>query len=451
MVKKFWKIKNNFERNRLKKLYKDIKIKKHKIKNKNTIEKRDKITEFKTKYFEFINNAHKLNVNNVKGNTIIRCVPEIFSLKENFDESYKYISDIAVLCDKKVLKRIKYIKIDISNCKKYDLDASCILDSIVDELKYIAKSFKVDFQIKFPSLANEPAYINFISTSFINDKMFHTRDSTPIYKLRQKYTESKKIKFVDFNKNKINDYELIVTQITDMIFNNFDEVDTYRANFGQILGEIMDNIKEHSGNKKPWYIVGNLVPKNEYNKSRIELVIMNYGLTFYENLNGFLTKKEGVKFPIQHKKIIESTNKVMKKQKSFIRNNLYDHDQIYSYLLLQEGFSSKVKSDDNDSKRGSGIIRLLESLEKISDTSDLNKSNMILYTGHTCIKFLNKYRVEKNYELGQEIKVICLNDDKSLFEKLDKKAIISLSKKIPGVIIYLSFDLKEELKYEENN
>ena len=117
-------------------------------------------------------------------------------------------------------------------------------------------------------------------------------------------------------------------------------------------------------------------------------------------------------------------------------------------MLLQEGFSSKIITDDNKVKRGSGIVRLLETLERISNTEDKKKSNMILYSGKTAINFLNRYKVTKNTELGQNLKTICLNDKNSLFQKLDKSAIIVSNIEIPGTLIYLDFELKEELLYE---
>ena len=175
---------------------------------------------------------------------------------------------------------------------------------------------------------------------------------------------------------------------------------------------------------------------------------MNYGKTFYQNLDEFLAEDNKAKFPKQYNKISNLTEKILDKHKTFLNKKYYDLDQIYTYMLLQEGFSSKIITDDNKVKRGSGIVRLLETLERISNTEDKKKSNMILYSGKTAINFLNRYNVTKNTELGQNLKTICLNDKNSLFQKLDKSAIIVSNIEIPGTLIYLDFELKEELLYE---
>lgn len=449
-MKKYWKIKNKSERIRLRKYYKKIR-RQHRL-NKKKIELNNHIDQMFNNYNflfnNFINKKYKPTYKKDKLNTIVETMPKIFSLRDNYVESINFVIEIASLCNRKILNSTKLIYIDMRNCEKYDLDASCLLDSVMDKLKYIAKFFKTDFKVDFPLIKNEKAYINFLTTSFVNDELFHTKDNRPVYELREKVSNSKKVKFVDFDKNKSKNSEIVVTRIIDMIFDKSVDTGNYKADLGQILGEILDNIKEHSGNDFPWYIVGNLIPKDEYNKSRVELVIMNYGKTFYQNLDEFLAEDNKAKFSKQYNKISNLTEKILDKHKTFLNKKYYDLDQIYTYMLLQEGFSSKIVTDDNKIKRGSGIVRLLETLERISNTEDKKKSNMILYSGKTAINFLNKYNVTKNTELGQNLKTICLNDKNSLFQKLDKSAIIVSNIEIPGTLIYLDFELKEELLYE---
>lgn len=449
-MKKFWKINNKVERFRLKRYYKKQRRKIRVLRKEEKVEnlKFQKFQKYNNIFCNFINKNYKPKFLNDKKNTVIEYIPKIFSLSENYDESIRAISNIASLCTEKILKKTKLIYIDMKKCEKYDLDASCILDSVMDKLKYIGKSMKTDFKVDFPLIKNNHAYINFLTTSFVNDELFKTKGNIPVYELRKKYSESKKVKFVDFNKNRVTDAGIIVTEVADMIFSNSNNNELYRRQIGNILGEIIDNIKEHSGNENPWYIAGNLIPCDEYNKSRIELVIMNYGKTFSDNLSEFLSGDTKKEFP-NHFEIIESAvNKILEKQKMFILNNYYSKEDIYTYILLQQGFSSKIKYDDNRSRRGSGIIKLLEAIENISNTEKINESNMILYTGKTCIKFLNKYIVSENVELDKKRKVICLNEKNSLFSKLDRKAIYNNSISFPGTIIYLNFELKEELIYE---
>ncbi len=448
-MKKFWKIKNRLEHQRLRKLYKLKRryIRKINCESKERLKANQKFDMYNKIFEKFINPKYKPNYKKDKFNTIVEYIPKIFSLRENYYESIMTIVSIASLCNEKILKRTKLIYLDMRKCEKYDLDASCLLDSVMDKLKYIAKSFKTDFKVDFPLIKNEKAYMNFLTTSFVNDELFHTKDKKPVYELREKFANSKNVKFVDFNKNTTKDSELVVTKIIEMIFADLKNIHNYKADLGQIIGEILDNIKEHAGNNNPWYIVGNLVSKDEYNKSRVELVIMNYGSTFYENFNGFLSEDNKIRIPKQYNRFESLSKKILNKQKNFISGNYYSEDQVCTYMLLQEGFSSKILNDDNKIKRGSGMIRLLETLERISNNEKPNGSNMILYSGKTCIKFLNKYPISNNNELGVNIKSICLNSSNSLFEKIDKDAIICTEKEIPGTMIYLDFSLKEELPY----
>lgn len=142
-MKKFWKIRNKSERKRLRKYYKknrrQHRLSKRKLKLNNYIDQM--FDGYNFLFNNFINKKCKPAYEKDKLNTIVKTLPRIFSLRDNYIESINFVIELASLCNRKILNSTKLIYIDMKSCEKYDLDASCLLDSVMDKLKYIAKFF----------------------------------------------------------------------------------------------------------------------------------------------------------------------------------------------------------------------------------------------------------------------------------------------------------------------
>lgn len=442
MVRKFWKLKDKHDRINAKNQLKTYRKRKRKTGNKNVFNYYDK--QYKQDYKSFINNNYikESNINN--GVYTINC-PEIFSLKENYDISLDFISHIASLACNIIYSNVRLIYINLKKCKIYDLDSSCVLDSIMYKLMPLLKKHNINFKVDFPENKDSLAFKNIITTGFVNEKGWHTQN-VPTKKIREKLKETSGIKFVDFNKNNVENYDIITTEIVEMIFSNFINKEKYINSMGKIISEIVDNVREHSENKS-WYIVGNVIPNDESNKSSIRLAIFNYGNTISYNLKNFMDYTE-VLLPSKQEKIVSVSKEIIKRHVPFFKNDYYEEEQAYTFLAIQQGISSKIIDDNNINKRGSGIYKLMKEIYKISDLSDGEWSNLSIVSGNTMIKFKNKYKYRKNDEIDKNLFQINFNDENSIYYPQNRDCIKKLKYNIPGTIIYLDFKFKEELIHE---
>lgn len=443
LIRKFWKLNDMHDRMNAKKQLKKYKNKRKKRKYKNNIDYFEK--EYQNNYKYFIN-GKLINLSNLTKNVYSITCPEIFSLKHNYDNSVEFICHVSSLACKIIYKNANYIYINLKKCKVYDLDASCVLDSVMSKLVPLLRKHNINFQVDFPEDKKSLAFKNIITTGFVNDNGWHTKKNLSIKKIREKLKETLGIKFVDFNKNNIENYDIITTEIVEMIFSNFINKNKYISSMGKIISEIVDNVREHSENKS-WYIVGNFLPNDEYNKSSIRLAIFNYGVTISENLKNFMNS-ETAYLPSKQEKIVQISKEIIKKHIPFFSDDYYEEEQAYTFLAMQQGISSKIIDDNNINKRGSGIYKLNSEIYKISDLSDGECVNLSIISGTTMINFKNKYRYQMGNEIDEKLYQINFNSKNSIYFPQDHDCIKKLKYAIPGTIIYIDFKFKEGLVNE---
>ena len=219
MVTKFWKLSNKNDRKNIKK---QLKIKRRNNRNKNGNSKKNKyyIDKKYLKDYEFLLNYNLINLNNNFSKEYMIVCPPVFSLKNNFNDSMNFISHVASLACNKIYSSVNLIHLNLKKTKVYDLDASCVLDSVMYRLKYILKRHNINFKVSFPENLESIAYKNIITTGFINEKGWHSAKK-PANQIREKMKQEQNVRFVDFNKNNVENYDIITTDIVEMIFSNF--------------------------------------------------------------------------------------------------------------------------------------------------------------------------------------------------------------------------------------
>lgn len=438
---KFWKLTNPIEKQNIRKMLKRKRRIKRLIKNK----RKHKTPTIEKQYladFKFLINYELLNNHEYFNKEYEITCPYIFSLKDNYNESINFISKVASLVNNEIYSKVKLVHLNFKRTKKYDLDASCILDSVMSRLKPILKFHNIDFKVSFPEKIDSVAYKNIITTGFVNEKGWQSA-KRPTSQIREILKKEQNVRFVVFNKNSVEKDDIITTRIVEMIFSNFKNKNEYIISMGKIISEIVDNVREHSDNNS-WYIVGNVIPKDEYNKSSIRLAIMNYGKVISDTLRDFMSS-DNTLLTVKQRKIMNASKEIIKKQSLFIRRDFYEENQAYCFLAMQQGISSKIQDSDNNNKRGSGIYKLNNEIEKISNKTELEKENCTIISGDTMIKFKNKYSYQLNNEIDEGLYQICFNKENTIFKPQDNDCIIKLSKPFPGTILYLDFNFKEEL------
>ena len=445
MQKKFWKLNSVHDRQNIRK---QLKRKRRNIRVKNGKNKNTNDTKEEKQYlndYNFLINYNHLKLERYHNKEYEIVCPIIFSLKENYAESMNFISHVASLSNNRIYSSVKLIHLNFKKTVKYDLDASCVLDSVMSRLKYILKTHNVDFKVSFPVNLNSIAYKNIITTSFVNEKGWRSA-KRPTSEIREELKKEQNIRFVDFNKNNTENYDIVTTDIVEMIFSNFKNKEAYIISMGKIISEIVDNVREHSNNSS-WYIVGNVIPKDEYNNSSIRLAIMNYGTVISDNLKNFMSNESGL-LSQKQQRIMNASKEIIKKHRLLFQHDFYEEDQAYTFLAIQQGISSKIQNSNNSTKRGSGIYKLNNEIDKISSKLDLEKENCTIISGNTMIKFKNKYSYKLNDEIDNNLYQICFNKENTILKQQDNDCIIKLPKKFPGTILYLDFNFKEELVNE---
>lgn len=439
MIKKYWKLKDKHDRINAKKQLKRYRKNQKKIKQKNIISYFE--NEYRNNYGFFASND-LIKLSNINNKIYTIKCPEIFSLKQNYEQSMEFIEHISSLACKTIYSNVTLIYLNLKKCEIYDLDASCVLDSVMYKLMPLLKKHNINFQVDFPENKDSLAFKNIITTGFVNQNGWRTK-KIPTKKIREKLKETSGIKFVDFNKNNVENDDIITTEIVEMIFSNFINKQKYINSMGKIISEIVDNVREHSETKS-WYIVGNVIPKDEYNKSSIRLAIFNYGVTISTSLKTFMNS-ETAYLPSKQERIVDISKEIIRKHKLFFDDDYYEEDQAYTFLAIQQGISSKIIDDNNINKRGSGIYKLNREIYKISDSSNGEWSNLSIISGNTMINFKNKYKYKMNNEIDENLYQINFNDKNSIYCPQDQDCIKKLKYKIPGTIIYIDFNFKEGL------
>lgn len=205
-----------------------------------------------------------------------------------------------------------------------------------------------------------------------------------------------------------------------------------RAKLSQYLGEILDNVEQHSGLKE-WNISGYL--DIETQGHICEISIFNFGKTFSQSFldldRSSYAFKEIEPFILEHKK------------KTLFGQDWREEDLI-TLVALQGHISSKNTSAD--STRGQGTVDLISFFQRIyqecsESSGSCGSARMALLSGSTHILFDGRYAMADD---GTGRKVIAFNDSNDLSIKPNPKYVSRFEGlSFPGTVISIRFPLQE--------
>ncbi|MDT3296087.1 hypothetical protein Q4Q57_13145 [Shewanella sp. SP2S2-6] len=203
------------------------------------------------------------------------------------------------------------------------------------------------------------------------------------------------------------------------------------------LGEILDNVNEHSGKTSPVWSVRGYINNNGKNRD-LELVVMNMGYSIAETFErlpeGNLSKGIVSKYASHH---LRGRN-----------GGLFNKEQLYTVAALQGRISSKNKK--NKDTRGQGTITLIETFEKIyRDYQRLREpkgsdcATMNLISGNVVVKFDGTYmsKILKNVDGGERV-TISFNKTESLTDSPDPNYVCRMRSYFPGLMINIKIPLR---------
>lgn len=197
-----------------------------------------------------------------------------------------------------------------------------------------------------------------------------------------------------------------------------------KQKLGYMIGEVLDNCYNHSGDFKSWYTIGYYTNDDDKDIGECSIAIINFGDTIYEGI------KKGT---LENINLMES---LAKKHDNLFLPHKWTRDNLYTLYSLQEGVS-KMKGKDSGKDRGQGTKNLIESFQLLGNSFEKEfEPIMTITTGNTHIIFDNRYKFENR---GDNIKVIAFNEDNDLNQRPDKRNVININNKFPGVVISMKF------------
>lgn len=197
--------------------------------------------------------------------------------------------------------------------------------------------------------------------------------------------------------------------------------------FDQIIGEVIANCQEHSGEFNQYFCSGYYANLGE-NLGNYQLSIFNFGQTIYEGL------KNSEKLPREVKERMEELIEKHKKKLFFMKD--WDEEALVTLFSLQNKVSRVY---EKGKQRGTGTVRMLNSFQEVGGCHYEEKiPKMTIISGNIQI-------IVDNSEICQlKNKQLTFNMNKTLDEKPDKNYVKKIKNYFPGTMISLSIYLDKE-------
>lgn len=360
-------------------------------------------------------------------------IPSNFSISDNSEGVIRFLRKFyATLRNSSV----KEICIDYSECNELGLSASVAMDAIalaVDKYRLI-ENIPLNWSGNLPREKYACDIVRAGGLPYhIGAKIFEKAEIDSI----------EQFEMVRGSHNPQNKKAGIVATNLTLYLDRCLQTQKYRLNdfgksiFSDMLGEVITNCEIHGGVNSMWYTQGYYKIIDEANIGEMQLVFLTIGDSIYEGL-----KKEAND---------ETKQKLvyMKKIQAEYISGSWNEETIYTVLALQEGISrlrtNKIRGYEF---RGSGTVNLIEKFYTIGGTNSSNiEPKMSIISGHTMIKFSDKYKLKKkkfenDFIFGNtNSRIIAFNDENDIYKPADSNNVKYMKEYFPGTIISLKFYL----------
>lgn len=354
-------------------------------------------------------------------------IPEHFSMAQNTE---KVIS---------ILKRIFYcgmnlniseIIFDHSKCINLGIAASTVMDTIVLAAKSYHRSKGSNLTISGNYPEDQYTKDVFIASGLVRhlqvDVAENRRDAI-LFKLvsgRQGSRQSAQVA------TKLTDYFncCLNTQCYGL-------TDIGKNKLASMFSEVLDNCERHGGADSIWYALGHYQIRKGNDFGEIQLTIFNYGDSIYEGLCSRDTTSETK----------EALGKILQRHKQYFTGT-WTEEMVGTVFSLQEGVSRlRDKEKRGFRNRGTGTVTLMDTFYRMGHTMDGRNPEMTLVSGHVCIKFTDKYRLEEKEIFddifkGKKRKIIAFNEGNDIYQPADENVML-LREYFPGTVLSLKFYL----------
>ncbi|WP_455576964.1 hypothetical protein [Anaerosinus sp.] len=408
--KKYFFLKNKVEK-LLRRLHRRVK----KIKREYT---ENKIIKFLDKV-EF----GKVSIKREEKRTLTIKIPKDFSFNSNPDECIEILKHM-YYCG--MGKHTRQLKFDHSSCDNLGICASTVMDVILLEIRNKRRRGNRRFSLSGMMPENDVVREILEASGMLKHLGFEEPKNNRILKL-----ELQRSLDCDVIGTRVVQYFLkcLATQGFTLKLEG-------KSVMGEMVGEVINNCKLHSGEYGRWFTLGHYFKQQDkLNKyGECHLVIFNFGRTIYEGLSAIRDDTDKLR-------IKQSLEDLYKKHKSLISRH-WTKEALWTLYALQDGIS-RLRTD-KDPDRGTGTIKLIESFQSIGGTANGRKPIMSITSGHVHIVLDGKYRLKEKDFNGEKRQIIAFNEENDLYKKPDKKYVQILKNFFPGTIISMRFYLDKE-------
>lgn len=199
--------------------------------------------------------------------------------------------------------------------------------------------------------------------------------------------------------------------------------------FDKIIGEVIANCQEHTGEFNQYFCLGHYTGINE-ELGRYQLSIFNFGQTIAEGIKNSKTLPEEVQ-----NRMAELV-KIHSRKKYLVGPSEWDEESLTTLYSLQNKVSRKFQKGK---KRGTGTIRMLQAFQEVGGCShEKYKPEMTIISGSTQIIVDNSEICKLNK------KQISFNKENTLEIRPDKNYVKKIKSFFPGTVISLNIFLDKK-------
>jgi uncharacterized protein YaiE (UPF0345 family) len=358
--------------------------------------------------------------------TVIR-IPYTFSLLDDPDAVLKTYQQTELALR---IKHKRRIHVDHSNCKRMDLAASILLDTIVVAAERRRKGTPNSLTVEGSASLISGDVNVMLFASGLPHHLGLEIELPPEIKLNTKKFESQygSASHIVTSRQRNQCATDLTKYFDDCIkTQGFELSDAGRAYLGNLVTEVIGNAEEHSG---PWHAIG-FYDQRKYGAmgtGECHIVIFNYGKTIYETLIDPSTSNE---LKLQLHRLSESVlSRGWLARSVSARRNL-NEECLWTLYALQDRVS-RFYNLPGGQDRGNGTIKMIEFFEQLAGQAPMR---MCVLSGGAYILFDGRHRLQTVPRNGEQLKIIAFNDENDLSIAPDSEYVRPVEPYFPGTIV----------------
>lgn len=372
------------------------------------------------------------------GSRVIKTPPN-FNI---FEKPCEVLSWLRSFIDFSLNSNSNMIKVNHKKTRKYSLGSEVLLGLFAGEVKKLRN--KIERPLEYCGTVNNSAEHQLLLSqvgiiSELDNAVLdtHVKPNKSIHVYKKDCTINDSVSSTGDDIKNITASEFVAHIQRALLDHNLELSEVASNDIRACLGEILDNVSEHSGQTSPVWSVRGYINNSGKNRD-LELVVMNVGRSIAETFERLS--------PENHSKKIVS--KYAKYHLQGRKSGLFNVEQLYTVAALQGKVSSK--NEDGKDTRGQGTVTLIETFEniyrdyqKLREPRGKNCAVMNLISGHVVIKFDGTYmsKIIEEGDGGERV-TISFNESGKLTEPPDSRYVYRMNAFFPGLMINIKIPLR---------